>query len=273
MAFSSEVLTLDRRDGIATCWLDRPDQLNAFGPAFWNDLPAAMEVCAHDETVRAMVIAGRGRAFSSGIDVKALAGLLVEREDEAVVQQRRRLYREIKHMQAALTAVAACPKPVLAAVHGYCLGAGVDLVTACDIRLAAADALFSVRETKMAIVADLGTLQRLTPIVGPGHAAELVYTGADIDAERARRIGLVNDVYADVERLHEAAHTMAHRIARNSPLAVQGAKAVLQAGEGRTVDEALDYVALWNAAFLPSNDLEEALVAFQDKRPPVFTGE
>ena len=273
MAFSSDVLTLETTDHVATLWLDRPDQLNAFGPAFWSDVPEAMREVSTDAATRAVIIAARGRAFTSGLDLRAMADLLLGTDDErAGVEQQQKIYAEIKRMQAAISAVAQCPKPVIAAVHGYCLGAGLDLITACDVRLAASDVVFSVRETRMAIVADLGTLQRLTPIVGPGHAAELIYTGSDIDAERAWRIGLVNDVHASTEALHEAALAMARRIAANSPLAVQGAKAVVQAGAGRSVDEALDYVALWNTAFLRSDDLAEALAAFKEQRPPHFQG-
>ena len=143
----------------------------------------------------------------------------------------------VLRLQDSITAVARCPKPVIAAVHGYCIGGGVDLIAACDIRLASADAIFSVREAKMAIVADLGSLQRLPAIISAGHLAELAYTAKDISAERAREIGLVNDVAADADGVHKAALTLAAEIAANSPIAVQGTKAVLAANEGRTVAE------------------------------------
>jgi len=187
--------------------------------------------------------------------------------------RRKAALRGIKRLQASVTAVAACPKPVIAAVHGYCIGGGIDLICACDIRLASADAVFSVRETKIAIVADLGTLQRLPGIVTKGHVAELAYTGKDIPAERASEIGLVNQVLPDADACHKAAHEMANEIAANSPLAVQGTKAVLKASEGRSVEEGLDYVGVWNAAFLTSDDLTEAFTAFLQKRPPKFTGQ
>ena len=180
--------------------------------------------------------------------------------------------RTVLHMQQAITAVAECPKPVVAAVHGYCIGGGVDLITACDIRLASADARLSVRETKMAIVADLGTLQRLPRLVPRGHVAELAYTGKEIDAERARQIGLVNDVFADMGTLHQAALALAGEIAANPPLAVQGTKAVLAASADRSVAEGLDYVATYNAGMLRSDDLLEAVAAFSEKRAPKFTG-
>jgi enoyl-CoA hydratase len=183
------------------------------------------------------------------------------------------MLRGLKRLQGSINAVADCPKPVIAAVHGYCIGGGVDLITACDIRMASSDALFSVRETKIAIVADLGTLQRLPGIVGRGHVAELALSGKDITAERAQSIGLVNDVLADHDTLLKATYELAAEIAANSPLVVQGTKAVLRAGEGRSVAEALDYVGIWNAAFLQSNDLVEAMTAFMEKRAPRFTGD
>ena len=176
-------------------------------------------------------------------------------------------------MQRSVTSLADCPKPVIAAVHGYCIGGGVDLISACDIRLASADALFSVRETRVAIVADLGSLQRLPGIIAKGHVAELAYTGKDVtSAARAKEIALVNDVLPDAEATQAAAWALAEEISANSPLAVQGTKAVLRAGEGRSVADGLDYVATWNAGFLASDDLVEAMSAFMEKRTPQFGG-
>ncbi len=274
MPFSSDVITIEQDGPVAVLWLDSPERRNAMGPAFWTDLPRAMHRLSDDAAVRAVVLAARGPAFTAGLDLKTMGPLLLQQiQNGSEAQQKRALFREVKRLQAAISSVAACPKPVIAAVHGHCIGGGIDLITACDIRLAAADATFSVRETKMAIVADLGTLQRLPKIIPQGHVAELVYTGKDVAAERARQIGLVNDVYPDAEALLEVARALAREIAANSPLAVQGSKAILRAGEGRSVDEALDYVALWNTSFLQSNDLTEAVMAFMEKRAPVFKGE
>jgi len=159
-------------------------------------------------------------------------------------------------------------------VHGYCIGGGVDLITACDIRLASGDAIFSVRETKVAIVADLGTLERLPRIVSAGHVAELAFTGKDIDAVRAEAIGLVNSLHGtSAEEVLAAATQLAEEIAANSPIAVRGTKAVLAANDGRTVEEGLDFVARWNTMYLQSNDLREAMTAFLERRAPDFTGD
>ena len=153
-----------------------------------------------------------------------------------------------------------------------CLGGGIDLITACDIRYASRDAVFSIRETKIAVVADVGTLQRLPALVGKGHAAELALTGDDVGAERAEAIHLVNRVFADGDATLAAARDLAERIAANSPLAVIGTKRVLEYCEGKSVEDGLEYVATWNAAFLNSDDLKEAMAAFLEKRKPRFTG-
>ncbi|HAM02159.1 MAG TPA: crotonase/enoyl-CoA hydratase family protein [Acidimicrobiaceae bacterium] len=275
-----DVVSIERQGTVATVWLDRPEARNAMGPAFWEQLPRAMAEVSEDDDVRAVVVAARGPHFSVGLDLKALGEMMpaATGQDEggssapSMAARATAARQGILRMQAAVTSVADCPKPVVAAVHGYCIGGGVDVISACDIRLASADAVFSVRETRIAIVADLGSLQRLPRIVGQGHLAELAYTGKDIDAGRARDIGLVNDVFPDADAVQKAARRLAEEIAANSPLAVQGTKAVLRACEERSVAEGLDYVATWNAGFLQSDDLVEAMAAFLAKRPPEFRG-
>lgn len=272
---TSEVFSVERDGHVATLWLDNPDRRNAMGPAFWADLPVLMQELSDDDEVRAVVIAAKGPAFTVGLDLKTMGGTVMGGGGggSSKAAASARFLREVKRLQASVSAVADCPKPTIAAVQGWCIGGGIDLITAADIRLCSADAQFSVRETKMAIVADIGTLQRLPRVIASGHVAELAYTGKDIDAARAERIGLVNEVLPDVDSLHKAAWDMAAEIAANSPLVVQGTKNVLRASEGRSVEEGLDYVALWNVGFIQSNDLTEAITAFMEKRPPTFTGE
>jgi len=276
-SFASEVFTIEVDGHVATLWLDRPEKRNAMGPAFWDDLPIAMAALGGDPSVRAVVIAARGPHFSVGLDLVAMAGIGAgpanpDGSRPSIAARAWHSRAEIVRLQASITSVADCPVPVIAAVHGWCIGGGVDLIAACDIRLASAEAQFSVRETKIAIVADVGSLQRLPAIIGKGHVAELALTGKDITAERAEAIGLVNHVSADPEALLADALAMADEIAANSPLAVQGTKAVLAACEDRSVPEGLDYVATWNSAFLASDDLAEAMAAFMEKRPANFTG-
>jgi enoyl-CoA hydratase len=268
---------MEHSGAVAVLWLDRPEARNAMGEDLWRDLPNAMEVLSDDPVVRAIVVAAMGPHFSVGLDLKAMGGMLsgigaAPGQESSGAEKAQHARRDILRLQTSITAVAACPKPVIAAVHGYCIGGGVDLIAACDIRLASADAVFSVREAKVAIVADLGSLQRLPSIIGAGHVAELAFTGKDISAARAKEIGLVNDVAADADAVFQAALAMAHEIAANSPLAVQGTKAILAANEGKTVAEGLDYVATWNAGMLGSDDLVEAMNAFKERRAPTYTG-
>jgi len=271
-------LTIERDDAIAILWLDRPEKLNALHRPLWDSIPAAVAQLDADAGVRAIVLAGRGKAFCAGIDLvdhaPALAGGgAISGRGESSVGKRRALYDDVRRYQRTASCFADTNKPVVAAVHGACIGAGMDLITACDIRLAAADAKFSVRETKIAMVADVGTLQRLPRVIGDGPARELIFTGRDIDAARAHAIGLLNEVLPDQESLHAQARQLAHEIAANSPLAVQGSKHVLGFACRREVDAALDYVALWNSAFLHSDDLTEAMTAFMQRRAPRFRGQ
>lgn len=272
MDFTSDVITIEQDAAVATVWLDRPEKRNAMGKAFWQDLPKAMEVVGKNDSVRAVIIAGKGPSFTVGLDLHEFADLGGGAGSSPAAHAKAFLPM-VKAMQWTMTSVAECPKPVIAAVHGHCIGGGMDLITAADIRLASADAVFSVRETKIAIVADVGTLQRLPRVVGPGHAAELSFTGKDIDAERAAAIGLVNDVHVDHDQLLKAAAGMAEEIAANSPLVVQGTKHILQKSAEMSVAEALDYVALWNASFLRSADLMEAMSASAEGRPARYIGE
>ena len=279
--FASPVLSIEQHDAVATVWLDRPEARNAMGPELWTDLPRAMHAVSEEAAVRVVVVAARGPHFSVGLDLKAMGSVLSGDGGDggsdgspapSMAARARKSRREVLRLQASISSVALCPKPVIAAVHGYCIGGGVDLISACDIRLASADAVFSVREAKVAIVADLGSLQRLPAIIGAGHLAELAFTGKDIDAARAREIGLVNEVATDAGAVQASAAALAGEIAANSPIAVQGTKSVLAANEGRTVAQGLDYVATWNAGMLASDDLVEAMMAFMERRPPKFTG-
>ena len=272
-----ENLSIERTGGVATLWLDRPEKLNALNRALWSAIPAAVADLDRDPEVRVIVLAGRGKAFCAGIDLvdhaPAMAGGgSLSGKGESIVGKRLALLDDIRRYQDTCSSFADTNKPVIAAVHGVCLGAGMDLITACDIRVASADAVFSVRETRIAMVADVGTLQRLPRVIGDGPARELVFTGRDIDAARALSIGLVNEVLPDLNAVQERAQALAQEIAANSPLAVQGSKQVLSQARRREVAAELDYVALWNAAFLHSEDLTEAMTAFMQRRRPEFKG-
>ncbi|NLV80031.1 MAG: crotonase/enoyl-CoA hydratase family protein [Rhodococcus sp.] len=266
--------TVERTGHVAQVTLIGPGKGNAMGPDFWTELPQIFAELDADPDVRAVVLAGAGKHFSFGLDLQSMAGDLAPvLGSDAKARVRTDFHALIRRMQAAITAVADCRKPVVAAIQGWCIGGGVDLITAADIRYASADAKFSVREVKVAMVADVGTLARLPLIIGDGHVRELALTGKDIDAARAEKIGLVNDVHADADAVLAAAHATAAEIAANPPLVVHGIKNVLDHSRSARVDDSLRYVSAWNAAFLPSNDLTEAVQSIFEKRPAEFTGE
>ena len=261
--------------GVAVVRLAGPGRGNMMGLAFWAELPKVFAALDADDGVRAVVLAGAGSQFSTGLDVAEVLGSWLGKLGPgapAQAAQRTELLGVIRNLQDAISSVAACRKPVIAAVHGWCIGGGVDLISAADVRLASADAKFSIREARLAIVADVGSLQRLRGIIGEGQLRELALTGKDITAERAGRIGLVNDVLPDQEALMAAALDMAAEMAANSPLAVAGTKAVLNEGREEDIARGLRHVALWNSAFLHSEDLLEAVAAMGERRPATFAG-
>ncbi len=274
MAFSSDVVSIEKNGAVGTLWLDRPDKFNALSPAVWAAIPEALDALAADSEIRAIIFAGRGKHFCAGIDLLA-GGLDAAHSTDAASEAVANLNQLdfTTRFQQAISSLAKCPLPVIAVVHGYCLGAGIDLITACDVRISAADGQFGVRETRIGLVADVGTLQRLPKIVGAGHVAELAYTGKDIDAARAEKIGLLNDVYDSFDSAYDAGMAMANSIAANPPMAVRGTKFILQQSEDLTTEQSL----LLNGLFtlmtsLKSNDMQESMHAFMEKRPPNYTG-
>jgi enoyl-CoA hydratase len=267
-------LRVTRSGPVSEVLLVGPGKGNAMGPDFWRELPVVFRSLDADPGVRAVVMAGSGGHFSYGLDLHAMLPRWADalHPTDAAAGHRTTLLREIRDVQEAFTAVASCRKPVVAAVSGWCVGGGVDLIAAVDIRLASADARFSVRETAVGIVADGGSLQRLPAIIGEGHTRELAFTGKNIDAARAHAIGLVSDVHPTPDAVLAAAHELAGEIAANPPLVVQGVKDVLDHSRSLQIAEGLRYVSTWNAAFLPSEDLQEALDALKNRRTPRFQG-
>ena len=265
-----EHLEIEKDGRVATLWLNRPEKLNALSADMWADIPDAVSSLDSDDEIRVIVLAGRGKAFTVGIDLEMLAGL--QPTGPSPAKGNFHIYTEIKRLQETVNCLADTAKPVIAAIHGYCLGAGANLISACDIRMASSDATISIRETRMGLVADIGALQRLPGIVGNGVTAEMAMTGADYSAGWALEKGLVSQVFDSIDDLFQEARELAREIASNSPLVTQGIKRILQANDGRTMDQALDYMAQWNSSFLVSNDLMEAMSAFMEKRDPDFTG-
>ena len=264
---------VEKEHRIAWVFLNRPVKRNAMNPPAWRELPAIMAELDRDRQIRAVVIAGKGDCFCAGIDLKAMLAELTDLADpNQLGEVKWRLIPKIKELQETMTAIERCRKPVIAAIHGHCIGAGLDLATACDLRICSADALFSLKEAAVGFVADVGVLQRLPLIIGQGLCRELAFTARTITADRAREIQLVNAVYADHHQLIAGARTLAEEIAANSPIAVQASKDVLNFGVGKSHADGLNYVATVSAAIIPSRDLREAVAAFAEKRQPDFSG-
>jgi enoyl-CoA hydratase len=260
---------VDLTDHIAHVQINRPEKVNAMSVAFWSEIIEIFEWADSTDEVRVVVLSGAGKHFSSGIDLMMLASVANELGKD-VGRNARLLRRKILQMQASFNAVDHCSKPVLAAIQGYCIGGAIDLISACDMRYAADDALFSIREIDMGMAADVGTLQRLPRLIGDGMMREMAYTGRNVDAAEAYRIGLVNRTFVDVAQLLEGVFAIARDIAAKSPIAINGTKRMLSYMRDHRIDDGLEYVATWNAAMLQSPDLKLAMVAHMGKQKPIF---
>ena len=255
----SDRLSVAIDGGVAHVELARPDKSNAMDRDMFAAIGDTFRTLGHDPAVRAILLSGRGRHFTAGLDLEYAASQFRPATDAGRAAEAK--LRHIEWLQDCFSAVEQARSPVIAAVHGGCIGAGVDLAAACDLRLAGADAFFQIAEVDVAITADLGTLQRLGYLIPQGLLRELTYTGRRVDAAEAARIGLVNRVEPDRDGAIAAGLGLARTIAAKSPLAVAGAKKNLNYSRGRPVEEGLRDVALWNAAALATADLGEAVRA------------
>jgi enoyl-CoA hydratase/carnithine racemase len=255
-------------EGVAFVELARPDKLNAMDREMFAAIGDTFRALGRDPAVRAILLSGQGRHFTAGLDLDYASRQFPPTDDPGRAAEAR--LRHIEWLQDAFSAVEAARPPVVAAIHGGCIGAGVDLAAACDLRIVSADALFQVAEVDVAITADLGTLQRLGYLIPHGVLRELTFTGRRLGADEAARYGLANRVEADRDTAIAAALALARTIAAKSPLAVAGAKRSLNHSRGRPVEDGLRDVALWNAAALVSADLTEAVRARLGKSEPKF---
>jgi enoyl-CoA hydratase len=265
-----ETLAVSLADGVARIEFNRPDKANALNARMWFELKAACEWLDATPTARVGVLSGRGRHFCAGIDLAMLESLQQQALALPDGHRQAHLRERIRELQACVTALEVCRKPVIAAIHGACVGGGIDLITACDFRYAATDTRFCVKEIDVAIVADVGTLQRLPRIVGEGVAREMAFTAREYSAEEALGLRLVNRVFPDLAALEAAALETARAIASKSPLAVRGTKETLNFSREHSVAEGLDEVAARNAGLLFAPDVAEAIAAQRARRPAVF---
>jgi enoyl-CoA hydratase len=268
MQFDTLSVSVDSH--IATVRLNRPDKANAMNQAMWNDIRSAFRWIDATPEVRVAILEGEGKLFTSGIDLQMMMGLGAQIEDKCEGRMRESLRAVIVDLQDTLSSLERCRKPVLAAVHGACIGGGIDLICCADMRYCSSDAYFSIKEIDIGMVADVGTLQRLPRLIGEGMARELAYTGRKVDAAEAREIRLVNRVFGSREEMQQGVRAIAAAIAAKSPLSIRGSKEMINYARDHSVADGLNYVATWNAAMLMSEDLQRAMMANMSKQAPQF---
>lgn len=264
-----EFFTLTREGPVAKLVMNRPDKANGMTPEFWAELPVAVRELDADPSVRALVIAGAGKHFTGGMDLASFQQImhLMQKEPGRAAYALRQL---ILTLQDSFNALEASRLPVIAAIHGACIGGGIDMISACDLRLASKDAFFSIEEIHIGMTADVGTLQRLPKLVAPGVVKELAYTGRRFSPEEALGWGFVNEVCEDAEAVQARAMALAGEIAEKSPLAIAGIKHAVDYARDHTVRDGLDQIATWNAGMLRPEDLTAALQAKMAKKAAVF---
>ena len=264
-----ETLEVSFDGPVAHIAINRPDKLNAMNPAMFREIGEVFRALGEKEGVRAVVLSANGKHFSAGLDLKE-NGAVLGAQDGDPARIREKLRRHILYLQDCFTALEDCRAPVIAAIHGACLGGGIDLISACDMRIASAEAWFSIQEINVAIVADVGTLQRAPYLLPQGILRELAMTGRKFPAEEASKYGFVNAVEETREKAIEAATKIAREIASKSPLAVSGTKAILNHSRDHSVRDGLEYVAAWNSGQLLGEDLIKAATAALTRESVTF---
>ena len=264
-----ETMCLKIEDGIAHLELTRGSEFNTMNKAFWPEMVKIFGEIENDPLARVVVVSGQGRHFTSGLDLNDFTAGLTATDGEPA-RSAEALRRTILNMQETMSVLDRCRLPVLAAIQGACIGGGIDLISACDIRYCTEDAFFCVQETNIGMTADVGTLQRLPHMLPYGILRELTYTGRRMMASEAREWGLVNKIYSDKTALLHGVKEIAQEIASKSPLTTVGNKEMLNYARDHSIQDGLNYVATWNAAMLSRADLGEAFIAKKEKRDPLF---
>ena len=269
-AMTYKTLTVTLEDHIATVRLNRPDKANAMNTDMWQEIRQAFRWIDDTPDARVAILQGEGKLFTAGIDLEMMMGMGSTIQNDCEARMRENLRRVILDLQDTLTSLERCRKPVLAAIHGGCIGGGIDLVTCADMRYCSLDAYFTIKEIDMGMVADVGTLQRLPQLIGEGMARELAYTGRRFTATEAREMRLVNQVFDSRDALYAGVRAIAATIAAKSPLAIRGTKEMITYARDHSVADSLHYNATWNAAMLLGDDLQEAMMANMGKRAAAF---
>ena len=252
--------------------LNRPDKKNAMRGKTFAEIKSCFNLINEDKHFRSIVLSGTGSMFCSGIDLVHLASLGSIKIDDPA--RKALIFRQfLTQHQEPILSVLNCSKPVIAAIHGGCVGAGVDLTCACDIRYGSLDSWYQIKEVDLGLAADTGTLQLLPRIVSNAAIVrELIYTGGKFDSKDAEKIGFVSKVFPDSQSVVEAAIKTANIIASKSPIAVQGSKVNLEYSGDHSVTDGLKFLALWNGSAFQSADTMKAVMAMvtRSKENPEF---
>ena len=258
-------------DSIAHIVLNRPDELNSMIPEFWSELPQLVDEISNRGAARAIVISSTGKHFTAGMDLSVFTGGALDDDGDVEVGRALSVFRyNVLHLQETFNALERARMPVLVATQGGVVGAGVDMITACDMRYATEDSWFCIHEINIGMTADVGTLQRLPKIIPEGIAREMAFTGDRMPAARAKEVGLVNEVYADQETMVNAVMDIAARIASKSPLAIHGTKETINYTRDHTVAHSLHYIATWQTGMFQPADMMESFGAKAEGRDAVF---
>jgi enoyl-CoA hydratase len=269
---------IERVGKVAHLRLNRPDAYNSMTREFWSELPEAVEELDADGSVRVIVISSTGKHFCAGMDLAvftgggggAMGGAGRDGKAPEEGRVRARLRQSVRHLQDSFTTLERARVPVIAAIQGGCIGGAVDMVSACDLRYASADAFFCIQEINIGMTADVGTLQRLPKIIPYGVALEWAYRGHRVPAARAHEVGLVNQVFDDHDSLVSGALEIAQEIASKSPLAIWGTKEMARYTRDHTVADSLDHMAAWQSGMFQPADMMETFVAKGEHREPDF---
>jgi enoyl-CoA hydratase len=256
--------------------MKRPERRNSMIPEFWDELPALVRALDGEHCMRAIVISSTGPHFCSGLDLKAFAPGRPAADEDPVARERRarqrgaEFYANVRRMQETFNVLEDCRIPVLAAIQGGCIGGGVDLATACDMRYCSIEAFFVIQEINIGMTADVGTFPRLVKLIPEGLVREMAYTGRRMSAQEAVAAGLVNRVYENHEEMIEAVLAIAREISHKAPLAIYGTKRMINYSRDHSTQDALDYIGIWNASMLQPMEMKEAIAANSEARSGDF---
>ena len=264
---------VETKDHVAHIRMIRPERANSMIPEFWDELPKIVGQLSEGNEARAIVLSAEGRHFCSGMDLSVFAGnndVSVQDNAAHISRQRANFRTPALHLQRTFSCLEESRLPVLSAIQGACIGGGIDMVSATDLRYATEDAFFCIQEINIGMTADVGTLQRMPKLVPEGVVRELAYTGRNMSASEAKERGFVNDIYEDQDAMDDAVLEIAQEIASKSPMAIWGTKQTLNYGRDHSVADGLEYIATWNAAMFDPDDMAEAFMAQTENRDAQF---